>query len=328
MGLTTEPMKHETESILRQWTNDGLVDVRLPVSGTINDVRIVTTDHRRYVLRIYRHQEQERLEREHAVVRWVYERGIPAVQPIPLPNGQTFLSQEGRLVTLLPFIEGRQVARSELSRGEIAEMGRFLGRLHGLLAECPIGSIPALRIDLDREKTMAEIDQLLVQIQSIDQKTETDYYSLTRLQSRREWLERRSSDGHVITDTEDAHPLHGDYQETNVFFKGDRICGVIDWDKIYVAPPAWEVIRTLDLMLRFASVGCQTFIDGYRSEHRLTMEELDEAATMYGLMRAYDLWLPKEIYELGNDRVRQFVKSGHFIPIEERWRRLRDNLNL
>ena len=124
-------------------------------------------------------------------------------------------------------------------------MGVFLGRLHGVLAECPFRDIPTVHIDLDREKTLAEIDRLYAQIQSIDCQTETEEHSLRRLEGRRSWLASRSADGSIATNTDDAHPLHGDYQETNVFFLGNQVCGIIDWDKVYRAPPAWEVARTL-----------------------------------------------------------------------------------
>jgi aminoglycoside/choline kinase family phosphotransferase len=45
-----------------------------------------------------------------------------------------------------------------------------------------------------------------------------------------------------------AQAIHGDYQSTNLFFAEDQLCAIIDWDQAYVASPAWEVMRTLDLV--------------------------------------------------------------------------------
>lgn len=44
-------------------------------------------------------------------------------------------------------------------------------------------------------------------------------------------------------------------------------------------------------------------------------------------MRAYDLWLFREIYDRGNERVRQFVYPGEFVPIEEQWLALRPRID-
>ena len=75
-------------------------------------------------------------------------------------------------------------------------------------------------------------------------------------------------------------------------------------------------------MLEFDPDSSRTFVLAYREKRTLSCEALDLAAHCYGLMRAYDFWLYEEIYELGNDRLRQFILPGHFRPIEEAWRQL------
>ena len=302
--------------------------VRVPNFGTINDVRIVTTSESKYVLRIYEHRDQKRIEREHSVVNWLAARGFPAVRPIRLPNGETFVTFEGKFVTLLPYVSGRQITRDTMKLCEIEAMGRFLGQLHRELAVCPVADIPSIRLILRKTNTIESIQLLLRRIDSIESRTATDQYMISRLESRISWLNNRPSTESVTTDTDDAHPLHGDYQNTNVFFEGTKVSALIDWDKIYRAPAAWEIVRTLDLMVRFTPECSQRFLNGYRRENSITLEKLDTAAELYGTMRAYDIWLPTEIYENGNDRVRQFVYPGRFTPIVDRWDRLRPQLDL
>lgn len=292
----------------------------------MNDVRVITTATGRYVLRIYRHGDTERIEREHAVVRWLSERGFPAVVPISKPDGGTYHLDAGRLVTLLPYAEGVQVVRSELGSAEISIMGCCLGELHGIMRHCPIKGIPIAQFALDRDETLAKIERFLGQIEAIKEKSETDKNALRRLATRRDWLLSRGCD-EVEIDPRDAQPLHGDYQESNVFFARGQISAVIDWDKIYKAPAAWEVIRALDIMLHFSADTSRVFLDGYRQRHALSTDELDRAARLYGLMRAYDLWLFREIYDRGNERVRQFVYPGEFVPIEEQWLALRPRID-
>ena len=96
---------------------------------------------------------------------------------------------------------------------------------------------------------------------------------------------------------------------------------------MYAEPAAWEVMRTLDQTLGFRASPSKVFLKAYRETSAVTVDELDVALHCYGLMRAYDLWLFEEIYDVGNDRVRKFMKPGGFVPIECQWKRLRSHLN-
>jgi homoserine kinase type II len=326
--MTREIEEQNITTLLKNWTDEPLLQFRKADSGTINDVWILTTPKQRFVLRRYYHRFRERIELEHEVVNWAYEHGIPAVCPIPTCSGETYHIHEERFLTVLPFASGRQVDRKRMSRLEIREMGRFLGHMHGVLTKCPIVGITALYYRHEREATIAKIEELLTRIEAIQPKVDTDRYTIDRLRSRLTWLESRPPMEETSTETADAFPTHGDYQNTNVFFEGDTITAIIDWDKIFRAPAAWMVVRALDLMFRFSPESSQVFLDGYRQEHALTMGELDAAVEQYGIMRAYDLWLPTEIYEHGNDRVRQFVFPGRFVPMMEKWAKARPHLRI
>src|SRR5688572_17141714 len=56
-----------------------------------------------------------------------------------------------------------------------------------------------------------------------------------------------------------------------------------------------------------------------RSYLPLDPDELDRAASVYGLMRAHDLWVYEAYYLEGNHRVRQFIRPGSFVPFAEKW---------
>lgn len=101
---------------------------------------------------------------------------------------------------------------------------------------------------------------------------------------------------------------------------------IIDWDQTYLAPRAWEIVRTLDLVCKFGVESCRAFLAGYRAHAPLDPAELDLAAMCYGLMRAHDLWLYQAIYFEGNDRVRKFVAPGQFEPLVDRWEQLKEHL--
>jgi len=315
--------KMECQNLADYWNIGCVESVGVPESGTINTLRILTTDQGRFVLRIYRHHIHKRIETELRVVEWVAEQGIPAVVPIQTCDGKGFVEYNEQFVTLLPFVSGDQIARDQLQLGDIAQMGRFLGQVHRVLSGYPIGDIPPVSIHIEPEETLAGIDRLEGLVRAIPNPQVTDDYALTRLISRREWLQGRGKEDVSGLFQLPFQVVHGDFQQTNVFFEQGDVSALIDWDKIYIAPTAWEMIRTIHLMLHFEPTQSIAFLKAYQETNDLSIEALDVAVLCYGLSRAYDLWLFKEIYDHGNDRVRQFVRPGSFVPVADDWARVR-----
>ena len=120
--------------------------------------------------------------------------------------------------------------------------------------------------------------------------------------------------------------IHGDYQETNLFFNGDRVCAVIDWDQTHLRSRVWEIMRVLDFVYGFAPNLCSIFLDAYRAGQPLTIGELDRGAAAYGRIQTHNLWVYEAYYLEGNQRVGQFIQPGGFVPPAERWAQLRPYL--
>ena len=300
--------------------------VETPKTGTINTIRILTTDQGRFVLRVYRHHILERIEAEHRIVTWVADKGIPAVVPLKTRDGENFVEYEGQFVTMLPFVLGKQISRDQLRVRDVEVMGRFLGEVHRVLAAYPVADIPSVGIRIEPEETLAGIDRLEGIVRAIKEPQLTDEYALARLVSRRKWLKGRGTEDVRAFSHLPFQVVHGDFQETNVFFEHGEISALIDWDKIYAAPDVWEIARVLHLMLHFEPSHCVAFLKSYRERNGFSLEALDVAVHCYGLYRAYDLWLYEEIYDQGNDRVRQFVNPGPFVPVADDWVQVRSEL--
>jgi hypothetical protein len=105
--------------------------------------------------------------------------------------------------------------------------------------------------------------------------------ALARLAGQRAYPERRPApDGHRTGGpaTQPEQPIHGDYQDANLFFDRGRVSAVIDRDQIALAIPAWEVVRALELVFGFEPHRCRRFVDAYRTERALPLTDLDAAA--------------------------------------------------
>ncbi|MEO7908318.1 MAG: phosphotransferase [Roseiflexaceae bacterium] len=312
--------------MLAAWQIGPVLAVATPAHGTINLTLLVEAASGEYVLRAYRHHERTPVAREHAVIAHVIARGLPAVGPIALPSGETILDRNGRFYALFPRAHGIQVARSKIATRHLAAMGEFLARIHIVLRDFPIEYAARRDFTIARDTTLAGIDQLEAAVQARPMLTELDRWVLIQLAGRRDWIAQSPFDTLPDISMLEQQVIHGDYQETNLFFQDERVAAIIDWDQTYLASRAWEVARTLDLVCTFEEEASRAFLDGYRAHAPLEPAALDQAATCYGLMRAHDLWQYRAIYFEGNQRIQQFVSHGAFVPLVERWAALKELL--
>jgi Ser/Thr protein kinase RdoA (MazF antagonist) len=251
---------------------------------------------------------------------------LPAVEPIALPGGETILDRDGRFYALFPRAPGTQIARRDITAAHLTAMGEFLAHVHIALRGFPIEYAARRDFTIDRGATLASIDQVEDAVRARPLLTEVDHWVLTQLAGRRAWITQSPIDALPDISTLGQQVIHGDYQETNLFFQDSRVVAIIDWDQSYLAPRAWEIARTLDLVCAFEVESSRAFLIGYRAHAPLEPAELDLAATCYGLMRAHDLWQYRAIYLEDNQRIRQFVSHGEFVPLVDRWAALKELL--
>jgi homoserine kinase type II len=314
----------ESTTILAAWDIGPLYTCTVPESGTLNDTLLVTVGRGKFVLRGYRrHGERAAVAREHAVIVHARARGVPAIVPLPLPGGDTILERDDRCYALFPFATGGQVRRADLGPDKAAAMGACLARIHRALRDFPHAGLQQEAVTANRDQTLAGVEQLLAVIARRPIKDATDLAALDRLVSRRDWLRHQPAVSRRDLAALGPQVIHGDYQETNLFFADGQVCAVIDWERARLAPRALEAVRTMDLAFGLAPTLCREFVAAYRAGGLLPRSELDIAADAYGLMRAYDLWVFTAVYLEGNDRVRQFIRPGRYQPFATRWAVLR-----
>lgn len=312
----------------RAWNLPPILSTWTPATGTIHRTLLLKTAHGSYALRAYRYTTDEcwRILCEHALTAYVRARGLPALLPLPLSNGESVFEQGGHFYALFPFAPGYQIARSDLTSHEVMLMGRFLGKLHQTLSDYPHEQVPHRSFPIDLATTLATIDTIETAIRSQSQRNDEDRQALSQLAARRAWLTTAPSVNMEDLSSLEQQVIHGDYQETNLFFKDGQVSAVIDWDQSYRAPRAWEVVRTLHYVCKLEGTASRTFLDAYRCVLPLTPTELEVAAATYGWMRAHDLWQYQAIYLEGNERIRAFLQPGPFLPFAQRWAELQDFL--
>ena len=308
----------EDSAALTAWRLGPILTAERPATGTVNRTVLVRAAGGAYALRAYRRTEWTRVQWEHAALGWAAARDIPVCRPVPLPDGATVREQDGHLFALFPLAPGRQVSRTDLGEAEIAAAGRCLARIHLAFADFPRAQAWHKPFSFDTAGTL----ELLARIRAAV--PDADREALRHLEGRRRWLLGAAAlddDFQVRFAALPQQVVHGDFQETNLFFKDGEVSAVIDWDQCGVAPRAWEVLRALHLMLDLAPGPCRIFLDAYRGLCPLPHAGLEEAAICYGALADQNLWVYAALYLEGNDRVRAFVAPGGFVPFAVRWQR-------
>lgn len=309
------PAFADTDALLAAWGAGYALTAHQPPTGTINATLLLETPAGAFVLRAYLRADAATILREHHLIAHAAARGAPAVAPLPLPDGATFLERAGLLYALFPRARGQQLARGELGSAAATAMGRGLAELHAALADAPFHLARARSFEHDTPATLATIARYL-------ELARGDELLVRHLEGQRGYLEAGGDHGSSL-DGLPRQVIHGDYTETNLFFADGRVSAVIDWENNYVAPRAWEVLRTLHLAFDFEPVRCQAFVAGYRECEPLTLDELDQAAAAYGQMRAHDLWIFEAVLVRGDPRPRRFLDPAGFRPVLPRWATLR-----
>ncbi len=318
----------DVRALLEAWPLGTIRAIEPATSGTVNRTFLVDAALGRYALRSYRQRELGPVVREHAIIAHVRAADFPAIAPLPLPDGNTILAVDGRFHALFPLAHGGQCARAALGPDEAAAMGSCLGRLHRALVSLPQQWAAPRSFATDRDGTLAKIAHLEETIRARSQLEAHDREAFSWLHGQRGWIARHDADPLNLLASLEWQVIHGDYQETNLFFLAGRVSAVIDWEQTYLAPRVWELLRTMHYAFAFSPTLCGPFLSAYRAIAPTTLDDLDRAALAYAQKIGHDLWVYEEYYLRGNMRVRQFFHKGGFVSPLDDWRTLRVVLRL
>ncbi|MDG4803225.1 phosphotransferase [Micromonospora sp. WMMD980] len=231
----TEPRLHATvdirEEVVRElFASHTLTAVGVtPMSGGIinTNIRVDCTD-RPYLLRIYQAERSiDEIEFELSALRRLHDGGIPVQRPVdPVENRPREL--EGRLYTILTFIEGEIMDEAEVSPAIGKQMGRFLGDMQNALE----GFVPAgqkARCDGDF------IDNLVREaVGALHARGEVPLAeSITA-----RWQQAREP---FLADELPLGLVHADLYPGNVILRNGSVVGVIDFDDAYYGTQFFDV---------------------------------------------------------------------------------------
>ena len=237
-------MKSELRRALGYYDLGELRTARRIKRGFVNDNWAVEMAQGHYFLK-RRHPHLHRpdlIRAQHDLMEWLRRAGFPAPAIVPTASGETFLALDGEFYEIHEYIEGQPYdhERPEHLEEAATTLGRYHTCVQGFAPQAlrNLGALYSPTIlrttltdlseawGLDRDPDLAQIAGQL-KAHALD------------LTAR---LARHGALPHLV--------IHGDYYGGNLLFDGDRIVGVVDYDKARWQP---RVIELAEALIYFAT---------------------------------------------------------------------------
>lgn len=240
-------------------------------SGENNTTLFILANNEQYVLRIYEtHQDEEKVNFEHAVLLALIERPLSLSIPVPMrtKDGQTIVkTQSGFLAGLFRFIDGVNPSLEDFD--QIYSFGKAAGQLTVELAEVSVNQLPVYRpyYDMDSTHPSCSLEQIKTfslnppeDFVELAQELFIIYKQLMSFQYRVPFLKRLP---HQF--------VHGDLNASNILSAEDgKISAILDFEFV-----------THDLRVMEVAVSISDFIDDEEDE-TIIFKKITAFLTGYG----------------------------------------------
>lgn len=308
-----------------RWGIGRVLFVYTPGSGVLNDTRLLESERGRYALRRYRHRDATKIARELRIISFAQARAVPAVGPLPLPDGSYILDFANSYYALFPWIEGRQPAAGQLTRMDAAGMGDMLGRVQAALSLYPATDRWGGRLaPWSQQSSIAEGRALQRYISTLPEQTEREAHALAMIDFQLQML-RTPSVGPETLDGVPWQLVHGDFHEGNILFDFQgKVSAVLDWEKAEVQPRAWEILRCLNFAFALDPEYSIICLDAYRRHLPITLKEMATVAEAFNGSIAHSFAILSGYYLDGNEKLAPWIGMPAGPPdFAERWQALR-----
>lgn len=268
---------------------------------------------RKYFLKKYRLDAEDKIKEIHAVKKFFADGGIPVIKPIPTNTGNTYFNYDNGFYTLFPFIDGIQYERNTVSDKAIASLAEMCARIHLKGKENPPHVSDTFK-KWNKDASLEKIEKILEVISNIKEKTEFDELALESCLLKKKLIQENTISFEDLGFKYD-HLIHGDYLDHNTFFnEKDEIIAVFDFEKADMSPREYEIFRSC--MLTFLQgknpelelKNVTTYLKAYHSVYPLTKQQIKNGLELFFQKQVHGVWVESEHYLKNSTRTDVFLK--------------------
>ena len=286
MAVYTKLSENNLKDFFSKYNLGKLLKFKGIQEGIENSNYFVKTDSGKFILTVYEKRVEEKdLPFFMGLMKNIFNENFPSPEPIINKNGNYITEIFGKKAAVVSFLEG--TSKKNLTPGNCHEVGIYTAKLHMITKN----------LNIKRTNRLSVNSWRLI-YRKIQKDCSKIYPDLTKI------IERNLE---VI---EDQWPkniprgiIHADLFPDNIFFKGSKLTGIIDFYFSCCDFYALEIAICLNALcfegknenLSFNVTKAKKFIDGYSSIRKLTEEEKESlkilchgAAMRFLLTRVFD----------------------------------------
>lgn len=268
---------------------------------------------RKYFLKKYRFDAEDKIKEIHAVKKFFANGGIPVIKPIPTKTSNTYFNYDGGFYTLFPFVDGIQYERNTVSNKAIISLAEMCARIH-LRGKENFPHVSDTFKKWNKEASLEKIEKILEIISNLKVKTEFDELALESCLLKKKLIREYNISFEDLGFKYD-HLIHGDYLDHNVFFNDkDEVIAVFDFEKADMSPREYEIFRSC--MLTFMQGknpelelrNVVTYLRAYIAVYPLTIQQIEKGFELFFQKQAHGVWVESEHYLKNSTRTDIFLK--------------------
>ena len=286
MAVYTKLSENNLKDFFSKYNLGKLLKFQGIQEGIENSNYFVKTDSGKFILTIYEKRVEEKdLPFFMGLMKNIFNKNFPSPEPIINKNGNYITEIFGKKAAVVSFLEG--ASKKNLTPGNCHEVGIYTAKLHMITKN----------LNIKRTNRLSVNSWRLI-YRKIQRDCSKIYPDLTKI------IERN------LEIIEDKWPkniprgiIHADLFPDNIFFKGNKLTGIIDFYFSCYDFYALEIAICLNALcfegknknLSFNVTKAKKFIDGYSSIRKLTEEEKESlkilchgAAMRFLLTRVFD----------------------------------------
>ena len=286
MAVYTKLSENNLKDFFSKYNLGKLLKFQGIQEGIENSNYFVKTDSGKFILTVYEKRVEEKdLPFFMGLMKNIFNENFPSPEPIINKNGNYITEIFGKKAAVVSFLEG--TSKKNLTPGNCHEVGIYTAKLHMITKN----------LNIKRTNKLSVNSWRLI-YRKIQRDCSKIYPDLTKI------IERN------LEIIEDKWPkniprgiIHADLFPDNIFFKGNKLTGIIDFYFSCYDFYALEIAICLNALcfegknenLSFNVTKAKKFIDGYSSIRKLTEEEKESlkilchgAAMRFLLTRVFD----------------------------------------
>ena len=286
MAVYTKLSENNLKDFFSKYNLGKLLKFQGIQEGIENSNYFVKTDSGKFILTVYEKRVEEKdLPFFMGLMKNIFNENFPSPEPIINKNGNYITEIFGKKAAVVSFLEG--ASKKNLTPDNCYEVGIYTAKLHMITKN----------LNIKRTNRLSVNSWRLI-YRKIQRDCSKIYPDLTKI------IERN------LEIIEDKWPkniprgiIHADLFPDNIFFKGNKLTGIIDFYFSCYDFYALEIAICLNALcfegknenLSFNVTKAKKFIDGYSSIRKLTEEEKESlkilchgAAMRFLLTRVFD----------------------------------------